>query len=532
MAQQSITLSKETELELLKFKNPRTAQPGERGASQQEYERLHDVLSSSHKMAQEVHLAITSRFPDNQAYMQGFFINDNLIGSDVAAAFSSRSKEIGFNPDTLNSKTREDYYYAVMTTAHELQHALDKVNETSILNALEQQIVQQNGIRDYTDEIQNWVLQQREWEARAEINGFNAVVEALREEIGGRTPTLGEIYNTSKYDMKNFIEETTNGNGQKIYSWRTHLTNPQMSFQPNADMTLDFNNATNRDVIASRFYDATYPNQIAAKTISFIIDKEKVIHGKNSKVHINMQTLAQHGITLTGLQNNGVDLKQIVDISSLSFLKSQQHAVQQHASNEKSVDDYVNRLLNKYAAIRTAYQSGDQESIREAHQNFVNQSPTAQATLARIQSEVAQHRQEKVREAQAYAWDKLPEGAQVLNQQIKQHLKTYYEEQNFPYTEWGLNNRAAALTAAAYENRIPKVDSVHINDADRKLVAVHRNFYGGVSIATADLDRSLILPERESFKQIMQTEQQFIQEAQQREYEKQMEREQSVGIRR
>ena len=51
MAQQNITLSKETEQELLKFKNPRTAQQGGRGASQAEYERLHTMLCLLNKIA-------------------------------------------------------------------------------------------------------------------------------------------------------------------------------------------------------------------------------------------------------------------------------------------------------------------------------------------------------------------------------------------------------------------------------------------------------------------------------------------------
>ena len=55
MAPQNITLSKETEQELLKFKNPRTAEQGGRGASQAEYERLHAVLSSSDKIARDEH---------------------------------------------------------------------------------------------------------------------------------------------------------------------------------------------------------------------------------------------------------------------------------------------------------------------------------------------------------------------------------------------------------------------------------------------------------------------------------------------
>ena len=48
---QNVTLSEGTELELLKFKNPRTAQQGGRGASQAEYEQLRAVLRSSDKIA-------------------------------------------------------------------------------------------------------------------------------------------------------------------------------------------------------------------------------------------------------------------------------------------------------------------------------------------------------------------------------------------------------------------------------------------------------------------------------------------------
>ena len=48
---QNVTLSEETELELLKFKNPRTAEQGGRGASQAEYERLHTILCLLNKIA-------------------------------------------------------------------------------------------------------------------------------------------------------------------------------------------------------------------------------------------------------------------------------------------------------------------------------------------------------------------------------------------------------------------------------------------------------------------------------------------------
>ncbi len=534
----NVTLSRETELELLKFKNPRFAGQDGRGASQLEYEKLHAVLRSSNKIAQDAHLAIISKLPDNQAYMRGFFVDDRLIGGKVAAQFSSETKEIGFNPDVLNGRTKKSYYSAIMTTAHELQHALDKTDKKSLNTALKQQVVEINGIRDYTDETENWILKNREWEARAEINGFNAVVEALRQEMGGKTPTLEEIFNSSEYDMKNFIKKTKDKNGQEVYSWQTHPNpkNHNMSFQPNADMTLDLNNPANQEMIASRFYDNTnFPSRVAADAISTAIDIERYIHHENGKVHVNMQTLAKYGVTpkglQEGLQENGFDLNQIVDISSPSFLKSQQQSTQQHSAHQQSIDDYTNRFLNKYAAIREAHKSGNQEAIRTAQQDLINQSPTAQATLTRMQSELAQRRQAKAQETQAYSWDNLPEKAQALNQQIKQHLKNYYQEQNFPYTERGLNNRAAALTAVAYAQKMPKVDGVHIN-SNGELVAMYRTFYGGVDIATTNSEQALMQPERESFKQIMHTEQDFAQEAQQREYEKQMERGQSMGISR
>ena len=47
----NVTLSKETEQELLKFKKPRTAQQDGRGVSQAEYEQLRAVLRSSDKIA-------------------------------------------------------------------------------------------------------------------------------------------------------------------------------------------------------------------------------------------------------------------------------------------------------------------------------------------------------------------------------------------------------------------------------------------------------------------------------------------------
>ena len=52
---QNVTLSEGTELELLKFKNPRTAGQGGRGASQAEDERLHAILRSSDKIARDEH---------------------------------------------------------------------------------------------------------------------------------------------------------------------------------------------------------------------------------------------------------------------------------------------------------------------------------------------------------------------------------------------------------------------------------------------------------------------------------------------
>lgn len=295
-------LSQATEAKLLEFRQPESLNGG--GASVQQYQQLRKIISLSDKLATDVNLAVANKD------MLGFRIDTQLNNTSMSGVFIAETQLLKLNPNTLNSWN--DRYYAIMTTAHEVQHALDKVGEytNNIKNKLQ---VQSSafGFHDYTDEVKDWLFDNRKLEARAEITGFNAVVSALHKEKG-RVPTLQEIFMASPDDMQNFIVRVPNPYTQQYeYQWQTSRYNPNLSYQPNTDMMLS-HKEPNLNIIASHFFDSTYPNRLAANVIKEAIKYES----ENSKIYLNMKELTQYGITIQGLQRYGVDFNKIIDISA------------------------------------------------------------------------------------------------------------------------------------------------------------------------------------------------------------------------
>ena len=123
-------------------------------------------------------------------------------------------------------------------------------------------------------------------------------------------------------------------------------------------------------------------------------------------------------------------------------------------------------------------------------------------------------------EARRFSLEHMPEHARELHRQIGRQLNAYAQEHNLPFTERGLQNCTAALTTAAYAQKLPAVDRITLTD-DNRLAVIHK---GGVfpRFAEVDADKAALSEPKEAFRDILQTEQRQ-QEEQQRALEQRME---------
>lgn len=229
-----------------------------------------------------------------------FLSHEEIAKNQNTQGYYNHKKEIKINPDLLNHEGD-----LVFTLAHETQHSLDNMKDfyNSANKKLEEQ-AKQRGFRNYTDEVVEHIKSLREKEARAEITGFNAVVDRLKQMK--KPVTADEMYWEAANTIKYFIEK----NGKSI-TFKSNL-------EFNQDKFLDMNEK-NIQAMGQNFFhspDTKYPNSYAASYILEAIKSEHRHNSTNSKVNLDMTELAKYGITEEGLKEKGVDFKYINKIES------------------------------------------------------------------------------------------------------------------------------------------------------------------------------------------------------------------------
>lgn len=486
------------------------------GGTKAQSERLQQALNSSPLLAKNINSAIS------KGIVEGFRIDKNPHNN---GSYSPTDEMIRLSPRILNDRTDGGLGNLVFVAAHETQHSIDKVGEDfqKTKNSIGTQVRQQ-GRRDYTGEVKAHVLRLRKAEALAEIDGFNAVVDMIRQT--NPKPTLKQIYHAAPDHMHDFINEQTNQSGEKTYTLKPNL-------QLDKNMYLPMNDK-NIEAMGKNFFDKTgyfaidYPDRYAAYAIKLAASYEQHYHGQNSKIHLDMKELGKIGIDEASLKKAGVDFKGI-NISPPKHTSPNQSLIQ-----EKTADPLQARMdamLERFNRAIDAYDRNDKDAIRASQDDIISASPKVHGIFENAAAEAALEKFRREEENRRFTLEKMPERAQLLHDRIDTQLRDFYRENNLPYTEREMKNSVAALTAEAYKNRMPEIGRVGLNK-DGELFAWHETHYHYATYATVDAAKAAAVPLRESFQQTLESEQVLAEQDRRQEYERQMEQQRSYGMSR
>ncbi|STZ50832.1 Uncharacterised protein [Neisseria dentiae] len=483
------------------------------GGSEAQTQRLRQALNSSPILAKNINLAISS------SVVEGFRIdkNPNRNGS-----YSPTDEMIRISPYILNDRQKGSLGNLVFVTAHETRHSLDGLGAAfqQTKDSINKQ-AQQQGSRDYTDEVKAHVLRLRKAEARAEIDGFNAVVDMVRQT--NPKPTLEQIYEKAPRHMHDFIDKKVNQLGINIYTLKPNL-------QLDKDMYLPMN-AKNIEGMGKNFFDKTgyfaidYPDNYASYAIKLAAYYEQKHHGKDSKIYLDMKELGKMGIDEASLKKAGVDF------NGINTTPPKQAAPNQPAAPETAdqLQARMDAMLDRINRSLEAYRQNDAEAIRAANAEMIAASPAAQKMLADHDTFTEALRQQQEQENRLYSLENMPERAQMLHSRIHEKFTAYVQEHNLPYTERGIQNSVAAITAEAYAKKLSDIDDLVVNNG-RLSVKQEGRVVG--SYAWVDADKAASTPERESFKETLLAEQNLAREAEQREMARQAEQSRGMGMSR
>lgn len=481
------------------------------GGTQAQSERLQQALNSSPLLAKNINSAIS------KGIVEGFRIDKNPNNN---GSYSPTDEMIRLSPKILNDREKGSLGNLVFVAAHETQHSLDKVGEDfqKTKDSINRQ-AQQQGHRDYTGEVKAHVLRLRKAEALAEIDGFNAVVDMVRQT--NPKPTLKQIYHAAPDHMHDFIKEK-NGN----YTLKSNL-------QLDKNMYLSMNDK-NIEAMGKNFFDKTgyfaidYPDRYAAYAIKLAVSYEQHYHGQNSKIHLDMKELGKIGIDEASLKKAGVDFKGI-NTSPLTHTLPNQSATQENTTDP--LQARMDAMLERFNRAIDAYDRNDKDAIRASQDDIISASPKVHRIFENAAAEAALEKFRREEENRRFTLEKMPERAQLLHDRIDTQLRDFYRENNLPYTEREMKNSVAALTAEAYKNRMPEIGRVGLNK-DGELFAWHETHYHYATYATVDVAKAAAVPLRESFQQTLESEQVLAEQDRRQEYERQMEQQRSYGMSR
>lgn len=261
------------------------------------------AINASPRLAENINTAI------GRGEIIGFeLLPPNKVMNNTQGDYDATTKILRISPDLLDLKDKQ-LGDLIFVLGHETQHSLDELADLTkeMHDKLKSQVQAKDGIRDYTDEVQWYVETLRKKEARAEIEGFNSLVDSLKKH--NNNVTLKNIL--SSRDYMSYIEaiphSVETGNflvkGYKLAS----------NLELDKDMFLDINNEKNIQSMEELFFHKTsyYPNLYASYCIQDAIESEQVRHGKNSKINLNMTELGKLGITKEELEKNGIDFQHI-----------------------------------------------------------------------------------------------------------------------------------------------------------------------------------------------------------------------------
>ena len=446
------------------------------GKKSDEYRNLLAAVTASPALNERLNTAA------EKGYLDKITVNQN---SHVGASYSSEKKQISIN--LLKLETSAEQKSLIFQLGHEIQHGFfyyeqgHKETENRVLAEIDRIAESDAKCKDYTRPMKTLQDAERNDEALAMIAGWNAVV-SYEQKLQGKTKlSLQEIVGDGFGYERYFLDETALGNKKIV---------PTRGLKFNPDMTVS---DSQKEILARTYYDQSpkkarlgphgesdYRNSYATRVIGYIVRKHYA-HDPKANLVIDMKKL---GLEERQLELNGLDLGD-----------GNRRRVYYDKSHPKT-PQYFDHTIN-----------GD------------NQFDYVPITNPKSETEEQNY---------PYSLKNMPEQAQKLHAQITDKFTEFIKKHHLPYSEDSIQNSITALTAEAYAKKLPEIMAFNITK-DNCLGVMHKD-NAFLRIAKVDVNEAMNIDSRESFKDILKTEQNFQLEAEQREMEKQMNHSQSMGI--
>ena len=446
------------------------------GKNSNEYRNLIATVTASPVLTERLNTAA------EKGYLDKLAVNKN---PHAGASYNAAETRISINLSQLKKLTKQKSL--IFQLGHEIQHGFfyyeqgHKETENRVLAEIDKIAESDAKRKDYTRPAKTLQDAERNDEALAMIAGWNAVVSYEQKQQGKTKLSLQEIVGDGFGYEQYFLDETALRNKKII---------PTKGLKFNPDMTISNNQ---QEILAKTYFDqpgdqirlgphgeSDYRNSYAARVISYIVRKHYA-HDPKAELVIDMKGL---GLEERQLEINGLDLGD-----------GNRRRVYYDKSHPKT-PQYFDHTIN-----------GD------------NQFEYVPITNPKSETEEQNY---------PYSLKNMPEQAQKLHAQITDKFTEFIKKHHLPYSEDSIQNSITALTAEAYAKKLPEIMAFNITK-DNCLGVMHKD-NAFLRIAKVDVNEAMNIDSRESFKDILKTEQNFQLEAEQREMEKQMNHSQSMGI--
>ena len=387
----------------------------------------------------------------------------------------------------LKLETSAEQKSLIFQLGHEIQHGFfyyeqgHKETENRVLAEINTIAESDAKRKDYTKPLKDLLDAERNNEALAMIAGWNAVVSYEQKQQGKTKLSLQEIVGDGFGYEQYFLDETALRNKKII---------PTKGLKFNPDMTISNNQ---QEILAKTYFDqpgdqirlgphgeSDYRNIYAARVISYIVRKHYA-HDPKAELVIDMKGL---GLEERQLEINGLDLGD-----------GNRRRVYYDKSHPKTPQYFDHTISGKNQFNHVPITNPKFDTEKQAYSDFLKN---------------------------------MPEQAQKLHAQITDKFTEFIKKHHLPYSEDSIQNSITALTAEAYAKKLPEIMAFNITK-DNCLGVMHKD-NAFLRIAKVDVNEAMNIDSRESFKDILKTEQNFQLEAEQREMEKQTNHSQSMGI--
>ena len=446
------------------------------GKNSNEYRNLIATITASPVLNERLNTAA------EKGYLDKLAVNKN---PNAGASYNAEETRISINLSQLKKLTKQKSL--IFQLGHEIQHGFfyyeqgHKETENRVLAEINTIAESDAKRKDYTKPMKMLQDAERNDEALAMIAGWNAVVSYEKKQQGKTNLSLQEVIGDGFGYEQYFLDETALGNKKII---------PTKGLKFNPDMTVS---DSQKEILAHTYYDQSpeearlgphgesdYRNSYATRVIGYIVRKHYA-HDPKANLVIDMKGL---GLDERLIERNGLNLG------------AENRREAYYDKSHPKTPQYFDHTIN-----------GD------------NQFEHVPITNPKSETEEQNH---------PYSLKNMPEQAQKLHAQITDKFTEFIKKHHLPYSEDSIQNSITALTAEAYAKKLPEIMAFNITK-DNCLGVMHKD-NSFLRIAKVDANEAMNIDSRESFKDILKTEQNFQLEAEQREMEKQMNHSQSMGI--